>query len=644
MNEQKEKRTDSNDIYTLRVNSRTYREFTKESTRIAIFEENRQYAEEIISIGVRKGYKKENFQIFTPSDIEQFLQSYPKKARYIQHLFINYEMSYKGKSLYGIIRGLDVKKNMVWYRSENLSGFIEDIYTRLLERVNMRESDIVHQKHLLYSKRKSLFFELLTERLHKVADDAALLSSAKQGKEIEHILKEALATTITINDNNGEGEKELSLEYFLPVTNGLSIATIEQEGGVDFLVNAYTYIPSVSNFYSKRAITSGIQKVIDEQGIAVVQDFDAFLRKEPNHSILKKLYNAGLRSSIYTIIRRPGEDTPFGLFFGYSNRTFPFNEDHAETIQKLASLIGLFYEKFRSNREVNLLVNELNEGVKNVRDFQDSMMGSEILSLPVLREEFNLQMDCYIRHPYIENTSFVSLNGDGIQFRLFNDRHLQITNFDICDHGIYPGMLGLVTHATIDTFSYSNQMQELLKEGNEQQYLKLLAETLYNYYYNGLSKKNMNSIATNMAVLTSLIINRKKEELTLLRLGAHPPLFYSSQQNEILKDECWRAFNNLLIGAFPADEAGDIAVQTIPFRQGDILFIFSDGLSEQENKNGTAYGTERVAEILRNNAKRCVFDIKAEIIKDYTAFLGGKIRNVDDLSFIVIKRIGAEQQ
>ncbi len=635
MNKQKEPQTAG--IYTLRKNSRIFREFTKQNTRIVIFENDPSVAKEIMERGVENGYLRENFKVFTVDDVSGFLSVYRQNARYIQHFFINYELSYKGENLYGILRSLDVKKNMVWYRPEKLGNFIDGVYANLLERVNMRESDIVHQKHLLYSKRKSLFFELLTERLHKVADDEILLASSSKGHEIEHILREILATTITIND--GDGDKELSLEYFLPVTNGLSIATIEKIDGVDFLVNAYTYIPAVDDFDSRRAITSGIRKVIESQTVGVVQSFDAFLEKEPDHSILRKLSNAGLKSSIYTGIRCPGETTPFGLFFGYSNRAFPFNEDHAETIQKLAQLVGLFYEKFRNNKEINLLVTELNEGVKNVRNFQDSMMGSELLSLPVLREGFNLEIDCYIRHPYIENSSFVSLNGDGIQFRLFKDRFLQITNFDICNHGIYPGMLGLITHATIDTFSYSDLMQQLLQEGDETRYFRLLAETLYNYYHNGLSKKDFHNISTNMAVLTSVMISREKEEISLLRLGAHAPLFYSAEKASMLSEDIWGAYNNMVIGAFPADEVDDVTVQSLPFKRGDILFIFSDGLYEQEDSKGEAYGTKRVRKLICDNAQDSVFDIKNRIIEDYTSFLGGEMHNVDDMSFIVIKRV-----
>jgi len=66
--------------------------------------------------------------------------------------------------------------------------------------------------------------------------------------------------------------------------------------------------------------------------------------------------------------------------------------------------------------------------------------------------------------------------------------------------------------------------------------------------------------------------------------------------------------------------------------------LFSDGLFEQVNDESIPYGIERIQKILLQHHAKNAQEIKENVIQDFKEFLGGEIKNNDDLSFIIIKK------
>jgi len=72
-------------------------------------------------------------------------------------------------------------------------------------------------------------------------------------------------------------------------------------------------------------------------------------------------------------------------------------------------------------------------------------------------------------------------------------------------------------------------------------------------------------------------------------------------------------------------------------KQGDVLFLYSDGLSEAQNANHELFGEERVKKLVNKNAAKSVQDFSNAILDEVKNFIGDE-RIADDLSFVIIKR------
>ncbi len=112
--------------------------------------------------------------------------------------------------------------------------------------------------------------------------------------------------------------------------------------------------------------------------------------------------------------------------------------------------------------------------------------------------------------------------------------------------------------------------------------------------------------------------------------GHNPPMFIRKDSDEITLLHS----TGPVLG--PAPNAR-YETENINFSQGDVLIIYSDGITESVNKNELQYEEERLAKILRKSKHLSPKQIAYSIIDDVVKFsVNGKYS--DDKTLVVIKR------
>jgi len=76
--------------------------------------------------------------------------------------------------------------------------------------------------------------------------------------------------------------------------------------------------------------------------------------------------------------------------------------------------------------------------------------------------------------------------------------------------------------------------------------------------------------------------------------------------------------------------------QTVQMASGDILAVFTDGVTEANNLEGEEFGEDRLKQTLAAAAELPVEEIRSRIIKDVQEFCSGAPQH-DDLTFIIVK-------
>lgn len=90
----------------------------------------------------------------------------------------------------------------------------------------------------------------------------------------------------------------------------------------------------------------------------------------------------------------------------------------------------------------------------------------------------------------------------------------------------------------------------------------------------------------------------------------------------------------LALGLFPGASYDE---QRFVVEPGDVVALYSDGISEAQNGAGEEYGAERLIESLRRHAPSGASQILQGAIADLDAFVGGAPQH-DDITLLVVKR------
>jgi hypothetical protein len=115
--------------------------------------------------------------------------------------------------------------------------------------------------------------------------------------------------------------------------------------------------------------------------------------------------------------------------------------------------------------------------------------------------------------------------------------------------------------------------------------------------------------------------------LRLWSAGHPPALLWRERERCVRETEC----GSVLLGCFPEWQGG---AETWTWSDGDIVVLYSDGVTEVRDASGEFFGTERLASVLRDHAYESAATIAAALLAATRAW--GSI--TDDVTILVCKR------
>ncbi len=128
-------------------------------------------------------------------------------------------------------------------------------------------------------------------------------------------------------------------------------------------------------------------------------------------------------------------------------------------------------------------------------------------------------------------------------------------------------------------------------------------------------------------------INSKKKEIRFVRAGHCPTLFYKHGSDEA----CYLMQEGLGLGIIRnSDYATYVEGDSISYHSGDILLLYTDGITEARDKQSRQFGSEGLKKALLENDKHSPSDLRKGIIKDLNKFLDGNKLD-DDYTLVTLK-------
>jgi sigma-B regulation protein RsbU (phosphoserine phosphatase) len=131
----------------------------------------------------------------------------------------------------------------------------------------------------------------------------------------------------------------------------------------------------------------------------------------------------------------------------------------------------------------------------------------------------------------------------------------------------------------------------------------------------------------------------------LCRAGHPPALLCRASDHSIT----WLKPNGIAVGMAPSSNGGadseqkstcfsdSLETQSLQLEQGDLLFLFTDGVIESVDTDGKEYGLEKIAELVKRCAGETVEQMRQHIITELSRHRAGADLR-DDTTFVLLKR------
>ncbi len=313
-------------------------------------------------------------------------------------------------------------------------------------------------------------------------------------------------------------------------------------------------------------------------------------------------------------------------------------------------IIVSFYIGFRMVRVITRAVNELTKGTEKIRrgDFSYRIRIKSREQMHFLAESFN-DMASGIGRLLTEEKEKQRLEEElriarGIQLKLLPPDHFACPEFDIAAVNIP------ATEIAGDYFDYFHSPGRFLsvlvadvsgKGAQAAFYMAELKGIMNCLQKSGkepaaiLNECNL-SLQDSFEKVTFITINLvrfdlQNKKLIFSRSGHTPALFYRVETGECLE----LSPRGMALGLNNFTEEG-IEELRLPYATGDILFFFSDGLSEIMDAEEKMLGVSELKRLLVANAGLSALEIKEKLLARAIEFSAGAA-NADDLTFVVMK-------
>jgi phosphoserine phosphatase RsbU/P len=203
-------------------------------------------------------------------------------------------------------------------------------------------------------------------------------------------------------------------------------------------------------------------------------------------------------------------------------------------------------------------------------------------------------------------------SGDFYDFRLLPDKTIGILIADVMDKGVGAALFMALCWFIIRSYAerYSKDPEKVLAAINRRLLQDTKVKSFLTVFYGKLDPSSGELVYSNAGHPPPLLVTGKKHLVKPLdRTGLPLGLF---------KNESWKR-------------------GVVTLKPGDVLTLYTDGISEAENPGGLLYGEGKLKQMLGLNHSNSAQTIIDSLLKDLDFFHEG-LEQADDIALLVIKR------
>ncbi len=276
---------------------------------------------------------------------------------------------------------------------------------------------------------------------------------------------------------------------------------------------------------------------------------------------------------------------------------------------------------------------ELSKAYEDLKEAQD-----ELIHLNRIQEEMNVARRIQkqflpARLPQHEGWQLAAMNrgaqavgGDFFDVIELPRGHLGLVVADVCGKGVPAALFVALTRSLLRSASQAPWIAQNRGGG---EIGDLLAAALW--FTNDYIAREHGESGIFITMFYG-ILNPKTGQLSYVNAGHNPPLILNQSGDVIRELES----EVLPLGII---EAQVYEVDTVTMASGDVLVVFSDGITEAMNVLGEPYGDEQFVAVLRAHVADDAETLMHAVEQAVDAY-AGSAPQADDMTLLVLKRVG----
>lgn len=287
------------------------------------------------------------------------------------------------------------------------------------------------------------------------------------------------------------------------------------------------------------------------------------------------------------------QDRVIGVMDLESEEIAHFTDEHARTFMLLAPSVAIAIENARLYNELGERERLLQEDMKAAFELQTVLLPAEAPEVPGLEIAIGLRPARQI-------------SGDIYDFFEYKDSHVAIAFGDSSGKGAAAALYGAMVNGLMRSLAPRSR--------NPSQLMKALNDELVRRKVEG-----------RYVTLLLMLWHPHLTSFSMSNAGSSPPMVCRGGEIHKLHVE------GVPLGLLENREYDEVRYQA---QSGDVVLLFSDGVSDHLNCDGLEYGRGRIAEILRSSCRRSTREIVDALFADLDAF---NSERYDDQTLIAMR-------
>ncbi|MEA5471965.1 PP2C family protein-serine/threonine phosphatase [Spirulina sp. 06S082] len=291
-----------------------------------------------------------------------------------------------------------------------------------------------------------------------------------------------------------------------------------------------------------------------------------------------------------------------------------FNQMILQLQESFNTLEAKVLERTEQIEQAKEEISALNQRLKK----ENSRLSGELEITQVLQQMFLPKTEELENIPGLDIAGYMrpatEVGGDYYDIITYGDR-VKICIGDVTGHGLESGVLAIVVQTAIRTLLANNETN-----------LEKFWDVINRIVIDNVRRINSDKI------LTLLLLDYRDNSLYLS--GQHEEVILVRADGKI------KRIDTINLG-FPVGLDEDITPfideAKIDLQSGDVIVIYTDGISEAEDSNGVQYGLDRFCQVIQLHREKSVEEIQNAILADLQDYIGTQ-KIYDDITLVTMKK------